>query len=94
MLEVETRDLRVPRAFDQTGIPFAEDGQAVIKECFYTDKADPKIVHDESTTTDNALDAALDGAQELHAPAAGHLDGEQLHRRQLQHRHRQQASTS
>ena len=55
VLEVETRDLRVPRTFDQTGIPFAEDGQAVIKERFYTDKADPKIVHDEITTTDSAL---------------------------------------
>jgi hypothetical protein len=55
VLEVETRNLRVPRTFDQTGIPFAEDGQAVIKERFYTDKANPKIVHDEITTIDNAL---------------------------------------
>ncbi len=54
-LEVETRDLRVPRLFDQTGIAFAEDGQAIIKERFYTDKANPKIVHDEITTIDNAL---------------------------------------
>jgi hypothetical protein len=54
-LEVETRDLRVPRLFDQTGISFAEDGQAVIKERFFTDKANPKIVHDEITTIDNAL---------------------------------------
>ena len=55
VLEVETRDLRVPRTFDQTGIPFSEDGQAVIKERIYADKADPKIVHDEITTIDNAL---------------------------------------
>ncbi len=54
-LEVETRDLRVPRLFDQTGISFAEDGQAVIKERFFTDKANSKIVHDEITTIDNAL---------------------------------------
>jgi hypothetical protein len=54
-LEVETRYLRVPRIYDQTGIPFHEDGQAIIKERFYSDKANPKIVHDEITTIDNAL---------------------------------------
>jgi hypothetical protein len=55
VLEVETRDLRVPRIYDQTGIPFHEDGQAVIKERIYLDKANPNILHDEITTTDNAL---------------------------------------
>ncbi len=55
VLEVETRDLRVPRIFDQTGIPFHEDGQAVIKERIYLDKANPNVLHDEITTTDNAL---------------------------------------
>jgi hypothetical protein len=55
VLEVETRNLRVPRIFDQTGIPFHEDGQAVIKERIYLDKANPSIIRDEMTTTDNAL---------------------------------------
>ena len=55
VLEVETRDLRVPRIFDQIGIPFHEDGQAVIKERIYLDQANPKILHDEITTIDNAL---------------------------------------
>jgi hypothetical protein len=55
VLEVETRHLRVPRLFDQTGIPFHEDGQAVIKERIYADKANPNIIYDEITTTDNAL---------------------------------------
>ena len=55
VLEVETRHLRVPRLFDQTGIPFHEDGQAVIKERIYADKANPNIIHDEITTIDNAL---------------------------------------
>ena len=54
-LELETRFLRVPRTFDQTGIPFHEDGQAVIRERIYLDKANPKILHDEITTIDNAL---------------------------------------
>jgi hypothetical protein len=55
VLEVETRHLRVPRLFDQTGIPFHEDGQAVIKERIYADKANPNIIYDEITTIDNAL---------------------------------------
>jgi hypothetical protein len=55
VLEVETRHLRVPRLFDQTGIPFHEDGQAVIKERIYADKANHNIIYDEITTIDNAL---------------------------------------
>ena len=55
VLEVETRHLRVPRLFDQTGISFHEDGQAVIKERIYADKANPNIIYDEITTIDNAL---------------------------------------
>jgi hypothetical protein len=55
VLEVETRHLRVPRLFDQTGIPFHEDGESVIKERIYADKANPNIIYDEITTIDNAL---------------------------------------
>ncbi len=54
-LEIETRNLRVPRLFDQTGISFAEDGQAVIRERIHLDKANPAILDDEITTIDNAL---------------------------------------
>ena len=55
VLEVETRYLRVPRLFDQTGISFSEDGEAVIKERIYTDKANPRLLHDDMVTTDSAL---------------------------------------
>jgi hypothetical protein len=55
ILEVETRDLRVPRLFDQTGISFHADGQAIIKERFFLDKARPGILHDEITAIDHAL---------------------------------------
>jgi hypothetical protein len=55
VLEVETRHLRVPRLFDQTGIPFHEDGQAIIKERIYADKTNPNIIYDEMTTIDSAL---------------------------------------
>jgi len=54
-LEVETRALRGPRLFDQTGIPMADDGETVVKERFFLDQANPNILHDEMTTIDNAL---------------------------------------
>jgi hypothetical protein len=54
-LEVETRDLKGPRNFDQQGIPLHEDGQSVIKERFYLDKADKDLMHIEITTIDHAL---------------------------------------
>ena len=54
-LEVETRFLRVPRLFDQTGIMFHPDGQSVIRERIYQDKVNPNLLYDEMTTIDNAL---------------------------------------
>ena len=54
-LEVETRNLRVPRLFDQTGIMFHPDGQAIIKERIYLDKANPNLLYDEMTTIDHSL---------------------------------------
>jgi hypothetical protein len=55
VLEVETRDLKGPRAYDGTGLPLHEDNQTVIKERLHTDKADPNILINEITTIDNAL---------------------------------------
>src|SRR5258707_10464197 len=54
-LEVETRYLRGPRAYEVSGIPFHEDNQTVIKERFYLDKADPNTLYDEITVIDHAL---------------------------------------
>jgi hypothetical protein len=34
---------------------FHPDGQAIIKERIYQDKANPNLLYDEMTTTDNAL---------------------------------------
>jgi hypothetical protein len=55
VLEVETRNMKGPRTFDDSGIPTAEDNQTVVKERFYLDKADPNLLHLEMTTYDNAL---------------------------------------
>jgi len=54
-LEVETRDLKGPRAFDASGIPLHADNQTVVKERIYLDKANSNILHDEVTTIDHAL---------------------------------------
>jgi hypothetical protein len=55
VLEVETRGLRGPRAFDASGLPLHRDNQTVIKERIFIDKADPNVIHDEVTVIDNAL---------------------------------------
>jgi hypothetical protein len=55
VLEAETRFLKLPRSYDITGVPFHSDGQAVIKERIYLDKADPNLLHDEITVIDHAL---------------------------------------
>src|SRR5215510_10038604 len=55
VLEVETRLLKSPRTYDASGIPFHKDGQTVIKERIYLDKADKNIIYDDITVIDNAL---------------------------------------
>jgi hypothetical protein len=55
VLEVETRFIRAPHAYDATGIPFHADNQAVIKERIYLDKADKNLLHDDITSYDHAL---------------------------------------
>jgi hypothetical protein len=54
-LEVETRYLRGPRAYEASGIPFHEDNQTVIKERFYLDKLDRNMLYDEITVIDHAM---------------------------------------
>jgi hypothetical protein len=54
-LEVETRGFKGPRAYDATGLPLHADNETIIKERIHLDKADPKILIDEITTTDHAL---------------------------------------
>jgi hypothetical protein len=55
LLEVETRNLKGPRAFDASGIPLHADNRTVVKERIFLDKADPNVMYDEVTTIDNAL---------------------------------------
>jgi hypothetical protein len=55
LLEIETRNIRGPKIWDQTGMPMADDNEAVIKERLSIDKADPGILRNEMTTIDNSL---------------------------------------
>jgi hypothetical protein len=54
-LEVETRNFKGPRFFDESGIPMHADNESVFKERIYLDKSDPDVMHDEITVTDHAL---------------------------------------
>ena len=55
VLEVETRGMKGPRAYDTSGLPLHSDNQTVVKERLYLDKADRNVLRDEVTTIDHAL---------------------------------------
>jgi hypothetical protein len=55
LLEVETRNLKGPRVYDSTGLPFHADNETVIKERIYLDQSDRNVLHDDITVTDHAL---------------------------------------
>ena len=54
-LEIETRALMGLRLMDNSGIPLADDGETVVKEKLYLDKANPDIMHNDITTIDHAF---------------------------------------
>jgi len=54
-LEIETRALKGVRLMDNSGIPLSPDGQTIVKEKMYLDKASPDVMHNEITTIDPAF---------------------------------------
>ena len=54
-LVAETRGIKGPHSYDNSGIPFHEDEQAVVHERIYSDKTNPNVLYAEITTIDNAL---------------------------------------
>jgi hypothetical protein len=54
-LQIETRHVRNPRTWDQSGMPMADDDEGVIKERMFLDKGNPNVLHDEMTTIDNSI---------------------------------------
>jgi hypothetical protein len=63
LLEVETRNLKGPRVYDASGLPFHEDNQTVINERIYLDKADANLLHDDITVMDHALTRPFSAAK-------------------------------
>jgi hypothetical protein len=55
VLDVETRNFKGARLYDQTGIPLHHDNQSIIHERMYIDKSNPDTLVNEITVTDNAL---------------------------------------
>jgi hypothetical protein len=56
VLEAETRGpFKGPRAYDASGLPLHSDNMSVFKERFHLDKADPNLLHVETTVADHAL---------------------------------------
>jgi hypothetical protein len=55
VLEIETRYLKGPRAFESTGLPLHKDNKSIIKERIYLDKADRNVLWNDITVIDNAL---------------------------------------
>jgi hypothetical protein len=49
-LEVETRNFKGPRNYEDSGLPLHADNQSVIKERLFLDKGNPDIMHNEITT--------------------------------------------
>jgi hypothetical protein len=55
VLEVETRNIKGPRAYDASGLPLHRDNETVVKERIYLDATDPNILHNQITVIDHAL---------------------------------------
>jgi hypothetical protein len=54
-LEIETRRVRAPRVWDQSGMPMADDADGILKERIYLDKSDQNLLRVEMTAIDNSL---------------------------------------
>ena len=54
-LEVETRNFKGPRIYDDSGIPLHYDNVSVIKERLSLDKSNKNVLLNEITVTDHAL---------------------------------------
>src|SRR5215475_13154756 len=59
VLEIETRNLKNPRALDASGAPLHADEKTVVKERIYLDKADRNVLRNDITVIDNAFTRPL-----------------------------------
>jgi hypothetical protein len=54
-LEVETRNFKGPRTYENSGLLLHLDNQSILKERIFLDKVNPDLLHDEITVIDHAL---------------------------------------
>ena len=54
-LEVETRNMRGPRAFDASGMPLHSDNKTIVKERIRLDPSNPNVMINEMMTIDSSL---------------------------------------
>jgi hypothetical protein len=54
-LEVETRNFKGPRTYENSGLPLHPDNESIIRERIYLDKTNPDLLHNEITSIDHAL---------------------------------------
>jgi hypothetical protein len=54
-LEIETRNMKGPRAFEASGLPLHRNDRTVVTERIYLNKTNKNILYDEITTVDDAL---------------------------------------
>jgi len=54
-LEVETRNFKGPRTYENSGLPLHPDNESVVRERLSLDKDNPDLMHNEITSIDHAL---------------------------------------
>ncbi len=54
-LEVETRNFKGPRTYENSGLPLHPDNASILKERIHLDRNDPDTLHNEITSIDHAL---------------------------------------
>jgi len=54
-LEVETRNFKGPRTYENSGLPLHPDNESVIRERLSLDRDNPDLMHNEITSIDHAL---------------------------------------
>jgi hypothetical protein len=72
-LEVETRDFKGPRNYEDSGMPLHLDNQSIIKERLSLDRANPDILRNEITVIDHALSRPWTVTKNYHRVPGGRM---------------------
>ena len=72
-LEVETRDFKGPRNYEDSGMPLHVDNESIVKERLALDKANPNILRNEITVIDHALTRPWTVTKNYHRVPGGRM---------------------